>query len=68
MDSSVIERLYVEIVIGIPKTSSKFAPLTEAQDLIWDKIATEVEEMKAMGGIIGIPSETPTIELVKEVD
>jgi len=63
MNSSIIERLYVEIVLGIPKTESKFAPLTEAYNLIWDKVAAEVEEMKKSGGIIGIPAETPDIEL-----
>ena len=63
MDSSVIERLYTEIVLGIPKTASKFAPLTEAYSLIWDKIAGEVEEIKKQGGIIAIPAETPSLEV-----
>jgi len=68
MDSSVIERLYVEIVLGISKNDSKFAPLSEAYSSIWDKIAVEVEEIKQMGGIIAIPSETPAIELGKVED
>jgi hypothetical protein len=67
MDSSVIERLYVEVVLGIPKTESKFAPLTEAYSLIWDNISRDVAEIKAKGGIIAIPNETPSIEIV-EVD
>lgn len=68
METSVIERLYAEIVMGIPKASSKFAPLTEAQSQIWDKIAGEVQEIKDMGGIIAIPSEIPSMEIGKEVD
>ncbi len=68
MNSSVIERLYVEIILGIPKESSKYAPLTEAYELIWDKIDADVKELKKQGGTISIPSEIPDIEIVREVE
>ena len=51
MDSSTVEMLFEEVKMGIPKTSSKFAPLTEVQNQIWDKMVIQVEEIKAMGQI-----------------
>ena len=62
-DSSVLERLQVEILLGIPKEKSKFAPLTAELEATWDQISKEAKEIEAMGGTIDIVSEIPDIEI-----
>jgi len=63
-DSSVLERLQVEILLGIPKEKSKFAPLTAELEATWDQISKEAKEIEAMGGTIDIVSEIPDIEIL----
>ncbi len=67
VDTSVLERISVEVVLGISKEQSKFAPLTAELEDTWDKIATEAKEIKAMGYTIDIVSDIPEVEIPKEV-
>lgn len=67
-DSSVLERLQVEILLGIPKEKSKYAPLTAELEATWDQISKEAKEIEAMGGTIDIVSEIPDIEIPKKVE
>lgn len=61
-DSSVLERLQVEILLGIPKEKSKYAPLTAELSATWDKMVEEIKEIQASGGTVDIVSEIPEIE------
>ena len=63
-DSSVLERLQVEILLGIPKEKSRYAPLTAELEATWDQIGKEAKEIEAMGGTIDIVSEIPDIEIL----
>ena len=67
VDTSVLERISVEVVSGISKEQSKFAPLTAELEDIWDKIAAEAKEIKAMGYTVDIVSEIPEVEIPKDV-
>lgn len=62
-DSSVLERLQVEILLGIPKEKSKYAPLTAELSATWDKMVEEIKEIQASGGTVDIVSEIPEIEI-----
>jgi hypothetical protein len=62
-DSSVLERLQVEILLGIPKEKSKYAPLTAELEATWDQISKEAKEIEAVGETIDIVSEIPDIEI-----
>ena len=62
-DSKKVERIYVEIVLGIPKDQSQ-VQLDAELDAIWDQVATEVEQMKAEGKQFEIPTEIPDVEPV----
>ena len=65
VDTSVLERLSVEILLGITKEQSKFAPLTAELEATWDKIAKEAKEIVAMGYTVDIVSEIPEVEIPK---
>ena len=67
IDTSILERISVEVVLGISKEQSKFAPLTAELDATWDKIAKEAKEIKDMGYTIDIVSEIPEVEIPQEV-
>lgn len=62
-----LERIYVQIVLGIPKTSST-VPLTAELDTAWDRIAGEVAEMLRRGYALDIPAETPDVVIAAPVD
>ena len=68
IDTSVLERISVEVLSGISKEQSKFAPLTAELDATWDKIAKEAKEIMAMGYTVDIVSEIPEIEIPKKVE
>ena len=65
IDTSVLERISVEVVSGISKEQSKFAPLTAELEATWDKIAKEAKEIEAMGYTVDIVSEIPDVEIPK---
>ena len=67
IDTSVLERISVEIVLGISKEQSKFAPLSAELEATWDKITVEMEELKAKGFGIDIVSEIPDIEITAKM-
>ena len=62
-DSSVLERIQVEILLGISKEKSKYAPLTAELEATWDQIAKEAKEIEALGYTVDIVSEIPDIEI-----
>ena len=67
MDTKVLERLSVEIVLGMTKEKSKYAPLSAELSAAWDEMVEELKEIKAMGYTVDIVSEIPEIEVPKEV-
>ena len=68
IDSEKVERIYVEILLGIPKDHSQ-VELDAQYDAVWDRIAVEVAQMRAEGKQFEIPSEIPSeIPDVEPVD
>jgi hypothetical protein len=63
VDASVLERFSVEILLGIPKEKSQYAPLTAELSATWDKMVEEIKEIQASGGTVDIVSEIPEIEI-----
>jgi hypothetical protein len=68
METNVLERLSVEILLGITKEKSKYAPLTAELSASWDKMVVEIKEIKAMGYTVDIVSEIPEVEIPKVVE
>ena len=68
METNVIERLSVEILLGITKEKSKYAPLSSELSASWDKMVEEIKEIKAMGYTVDIVSEIPEVEIPKVVE
>ena len=68
MDTKVLERLSVEIVLGMGKEKSMHAPLTTELSAAWDKMVEEFKEIKAMGYTVDIVSEIPEVEIPKVVE
>ena len=58
-DTSVLERLSVEIVLGMSKEESMHAPLTAEQSAAWDRMVVEIKEIHAKGYTVDIVSEIP---------
>lgn len=53
-----VERMVTEITLGMDKSKSK-VKMTEQASKMWDKIVSEVEEMKSSGYVVDPPKETP---------
>ena len=68
METNVLERLSVEILLGIAKDKSKYAPLSAELSASWDKMVEEIKEIKAMGYTVDIVSEIPEVEIPKVVE
>lgn len=67
MDTSVLERIQVEILTNIPKTNSRYAPLTGELDILWDDIVVGFEKIKAAGGIMEVAYEIPDVEVLPNI-
>ncbi len=59
METTILERIQVEILTGIAKTDSAFAPLTGELDVIWDEIARDTKKIEELGGIVDVVAEIP---------
>lgn len=57
-----IERMLVEIDSGISQNDSTLKPLSAAELAQWDRMAQQVADIKAKGGEIDIPNETPDFD------
>ena len=68
METNIIERLSVEIVLGMSKEKSMHAPLTTELSAAWDEMVQEFKEIKAMGYTVDIVSEIPEVEIPKVVE
>lgn len=66
-NSKDVERIYTQIVLGIPKSESTVTLDDELSD-IWDKIAAEVDAMREAGQGFEIPAETPDVEVPSPTD
>lgn len=60
-----MNRIYLEVILDMPKSESKFAPLKKEQEELWDRLALSVQAIKSKGGVIDLPSEIPDIEIIK---
>ena len=58
---SRLERMLVEISLGISQNDSVLKPLSAAELAQWDSMAREIADIKAKGGEVEIPSEIPDI-------
>lgn len=67
MDTSILERIQVEILTNIPKTRSRYAPLTGELDILWDDIVVGFEKIKAAGGIMEVVYEIPDVEVLPNI-
>jgi len=59
METNVLERLSVEIVLGISKEKSQYAPLTAELSESWDRMVEELKEIHNKGYTVDIVSEIP---------
>ena len=57
-----LERMLVEISLGISQNDSALKPLSPVELAQWDRMAQEVADIKAKGGEVEIPSEIPDFE------
>ena len=54
-----VERMYLEILLGISQNKSLLQPLSDKEMAQWDLITKQVEEIRAKGGEFDIPNEIP---------
>lgn len=54
-----IERMYLEILLGMSQNKSLLQPLSDKEMAQWDLITKQVEEIRAKGGEFEIPNEIP---------
>ena len=54
-----VERMYLEILLGISQNKSLLQPLNDKEMAQWDLITKQVEEIRAKGGEFDIPNEIP---------
>jgi len=54
-----VERMYLEILLGISQNKSLLQPLNAKEVAQWDLITKQVEEIRAKGGEFDIPNEIP---------
>jgi hypothetical protein len=54
-----IERMYLEILLGMSQNKSLLQPLSDKEMAQWDLITKQVEEIRAKGGEFDIPNEIP---------
>ena len=59
---SRLERMLVEISLGISQNDSVLKPLSAAELAQWDSMAREIADIKAKGGEVEIPSEIPSFD------
>ncbi len=55
-----VERMYLEILLGMSQNKSLLQPLSDKEMAQWDLITKQVEEIKAKGGEFDIPNEIPS--------
>jgi hypothetical protein len=67
-DTPRIERMYLEILLGITKQDSLLKPLSASEVAAWGRIEKQVKEIRAMGGEFEIPNEIPQSSPVKMVE
>jgi hypothetical protein len=54
-----VERMYLEILLGISQNESLLKPLSAKEVAQWSLIEQQVKEIKAKGGEFDIPNELP---------
>lgn len=54
-----VERMYLEILLGINQNDSLLKPLSTKEVAQWALIEKQVKEIKAKGGECEIPNEIP---------
>jgi hypothetical protein len=54
-----VERMYLEILLGISQNKSLLQPLSDKEMAQWDLITKQVAEIRAKGGEFDIPNEIP---------
>jgi hypothetical protein len=64
MDSDLVFAMYVEVANGKDKKDS-IVPMTEEASTLWDKMVTEVAEVRAEGYGLEIPFEMPDVEIIE---
>jgi hypothetical protein len=57
-----LERMYLEILLGISQNDSLLKPLSADEMAQWGRIAEQVKEIRAKGGQFDIPNELPSMD------
>lgn len=58
-DKPRIERMYLEILLGISQNDSRLKPLSTKEVAQWALIEQQVKEIRDKGGEFEIPNEIP---------
>lgn len=58
-DRPRIERMYVEILLGISQNKSLLKPLSPKEVEQWANLEADIKKIRAQGGGFIIPSEVP---------
>ena len=58
-DTKRVERMYVEILLGISQNDSRLKPLSSDEVAQWSRMEKQIQEIRNMGGEFEIPNEIP---------
>ena len=61
LDRPRVERMYVEILLGISQNKSLLKPLSAKEVAQWANLEKEIKAIRDNGGGFIIPSELPTV-------
>jgi len=67
LEANEVERIYVEVLLGIPRSESLVRMRPEVEQF-WDVLSAEVEQMRADGKNFIIPNEFPDVLPTKETE
>jgi hypothetical protein len=65
MTGEELDFMIQEITMGMPKEQSTMIRSVEAS-AIWDKLETEIEEIKMRGNEVEIPFEIPSADVIDQ--
>lgn len=67
LEANEVERIYVEILLGIPRSESLVRMRPEVERF-WDELSAEIAQMRADGKGFLVPNEFPDVLPTKETD
>ena len=61
-DKPRVERMYLEILLGISQKDSRLKPLSTKEVAQWSLIEQQVKDIRDKGGEFEIPNEIPSAD------